>query len=143
MVAVYTDGSAWPNPGPGGWAWWVNDHTHDHGHEPGPTTNQRMEVMAVIRALSDLPPSWDIDIVTDSAYVYDTVTKGRLADWEARGWRTQGRKPVANLDLWLTLQPLLVERAAPVTWTKVRGHQGIHGNEQADLLAGRWRDVVQ
>ncbi len=136
VVEIYTDGACKGNPGVGGWgallAW--GDHRRElYGGEPM-TTNNRMELTAVIRALEALKRPSRVRLYTDSAYVQQGITRW-IHDWERRGWKTADRKPVKNEDLWRRLAEL-VERHQ-IDWVWVRGHGGDPGNEAADRLANR------
>jgi len=133
-VTIHTDGACSGNPGPGGWGaileW--NGHSREISGGERETTNNRMELMAAIRALEALKRSCEVKIVTDSQYVMRGVTEWMDA-WKARGWRTAGKKPVKNRELWERLDSQLGRHR--VRWQWVRGHQGHDGNERADLLA--------
>lgn len=134
VVEVYTDGSASPNPGPGGWAAVVveagrqRELSGDEAH----TTNNRMELRAALEALRALPRSKRIRVHTDSQYLRLGITE-YLASWQRAGWKTRARQPVANQDLWQALVEALAGRT--VTWVWVRGHSGNPLNEAADQLA--------
>ncbi len=133
-VEIYTDGACKGNPGPGGWGALLRSGTHQKelfGGVPE-TTNNRMELTAVIRALQALKRHSRVSIHTDSQYVQKGVTEW-LAGWKARGWRTAARQPVRNLDLWQELEPLLSQHE--LSWHWVRGHSGHPENERADQLA--------
>ncbi|MFN8126652.1 MAG: ribonuclease HI [Candidatus Nanopelagicales bacterium] len=133
-VIMYTDGACKGNPGPGGWGVLLEwgDHTRElHGGEPA-TTNNRMELTAVIEGLRTLNRSCRIRIVTDSVYVRDGVTSW-MANWKRNGWVTSAKKPVKNRDLWEVLDAELA--AHQVEWEWVKGHAGHPGNERADELA--------
>lgn len=133
-VEIYTDGACKGNPGPGGWGALMRSGTHEKelfGGAPD-TTNNRMELTAVIRALQALKRRSRVSIHTDSQYVQKGVTEW-LAGWKARGWRTAARQPVRNLDLWQELEPLLTQH--DLSWHWVRGHSGHPENERADQLA--------
>ena len=136
QVTIYTDGACKGNPGPGGWGALLRFGERErevYGGEPL-TTNNRMELTAVIRALETLERPCRVEIYTDSQYVKNGITEW-LAQWKRRGWLTADRKPVKNADLWQAL-----ERAAArhsVSWHWVRGHSGHDGNERADALANR------
>jgi ribonuclease HI len=132
QTVVYTDGSCLGNPGPGGWAWAVDDGPCDSGGEPH-TTNQRMEVTAVIRALESLPGP--LHVMSDSTYVVNCFEQRWWAGWLRRGWRNSQGKPVANRDLWETLLPLVLEADRPVTFGWVKGHSGDRMNDVVDQLA--------
>ena len=129
---VYTDGACRGNPGPGGWAWAVEGGPSDSGGEPH-TTNQRMEVTAVIRALDAL--AGPVHVVSDSTYVVNCFRQKWWVGWERRGWRNTQGKPVANQDLWKELLPLVLESDRPVTFAWVKGHSGDRMNDLVDLLA--------
>lgn len=136
VVDIYTDGACKGNPGVGGWGALLRsgDRTHEiFGGEPL-TTNNRMELTAVIRALEALKRPSRVRLHTDSQYVQQGIT-GWIHQWKKRGWRTADRKPVKNEDLWRRLD----EIAAPheIEWVWVRGHSGHDGNERADALANR------
>ncbi len=133
-VIIYTDGACSGNPGPGGWGavLYYNGHEKElSGHEAD-TTNNRMEMMAAIRALESLKRPCKAALYTDSQYLRDGITIW-LADWKKRGWKTAAKKPVKNQDLWQALEAALARHE--VEWHWVRGHDGNHGNERADVLA--------
>ena len=131
-LAVYTDGACRGNPGPGGWAWAVSEDWFESGAEPH-TTNQRMELTAVLRAIEAFPPPATVTVVSDSTYVVNCFRQRWWAGWERRGWRNAKNEPVANQDLW---RPLL-ETALPrrIEWRWVKGHAGNAMNELVDHLA--------
>ncbi len=136
-VRVYTDGACSGNPGPGGWgAILVSEKPKGRkeisGAEPA-TTNNRMELTAVIESLSCLTESCEVTVVTDSKYVADAFRQGWLEKWISNGWRTANKKPVKNADLWRKL--LAVISAHQVKWEWIRGHSGQPENERADELA--------
>ena len=134
MIEIYTDGACRGNPGPGGWAALLQRGKREKelsGAEPL-TTNNRMELTAVIRALEALKRPVQARVYTDSEYVRRGITEW-LAAWKSRGWRTAARKPVKNQDLWQRLDAA-VERHT-VHWHWVRGHSGHDLNERADELA--------
>ncbi len=131
-TVVYTDGSCLGNPGPGGWAWAVPDGASESGAEPH-TTNQRMEIMAVVRALEALPGQ--VHVVSDSTYVVNCFRQKWWVGWRRRGWRNAQGKPVANRDLWEQLLALAVDGDRAVTFAWVRGHSGDPMNELVDELA--------
>jgi ribonuclease HI len=133
-VEMFTDGACKGNPGPGGWGVVIRAGTREKdlsGGEPL-TTNNRMELLAAIRGLEALTRPCRVALYTDSVYVRDGITKW-IHGWRKNGWRTAGRKPVKNAELWQEL----VEAAAPhrVEWHWVKGHSGHAGNERADQLA--------
>jgi ribonuclease HI len=134
QAVIYTDGACSGNPGPGGWGVVLRYGTavkELHGGDPS-TTNNRMELMAAIRALEALTRPVSVRLYTDSRYVLDGITKW-VPGWQRNGWRTSSRHPVKNVELWQRL----VAAMAPhkVTWEWVRGHAGDPGNERADELA--------
>ena len=137
LTVVFTDGSCRGNPGPGGWAWLVDGGPSDSGGEPH-TTNQRMEVTAVVRALQALPGP--LHVVSDSTYVVNCFKDRWWAGWQRRGWRNTQGKPVANQDLWKELIPLVLESGRPVTFEWVKGHSGHRMNDLVDLLATQAAD---
>ena len=133
---AFTDGACRGNPGPGGWGVLLERGGRREefcGAEPE-TTNNRMELQAVIEVLRMLPDGAAVEVVTDSTYVMKGVQEW-LAGWKAKGWRTSQRKPVKNQDLWKTLDQLVSTHA--VHWRWVRGHTGVEGNERADALANQ------
>ncbi|MGC8466264.1 MAG: ribonuclease H family protein [Acidimicrobiales bacterium] len=132
MIEIYTDGACLGNPGPGGWAWVRADGAHGSGGE-SPTTNQRMELTAVIEALSANPGG--VVIVSDSTYVINCFKDRWWQKWQRTGWRNSKGEPVANADLWRRLIPLVTEREPEVTFRWVKGHAGTPLNEAADQLA--------
>ncbi|HYW91513.1 MAG TPA: ribonuclease HI [Gammaproteobacteria bacterium] len=140
-VTIYTDGACRGNPGPGGWGVLMRYGRHEkalHGGERD-TTNNRMELTAAIRALEALRRPCTVDLYTDSRYLRDGITRW-LVNWRHNGWRTAGRKPVKNADLWRRLDEL--SAGHQIRWHWVRGHQGNDGNERADALANRGADEV-
>ncbi|HEY7997039.1 MAG TPA: ribonuclease HI [Steroidobacteraceae bacterium] len=142
MIQIYTDGACRGNPGPGGWAALLMLGTHEKelsGAEAH-TTNNRMELTAVIRALEALKRSVAAQIYTDSQYVM-RGTMEWLPAWKARGWRTAGRKPVKNQDLWERLDALSTQHR--LEWHWVPGHAGVAGNERVDRLANEAIDTMQ
>jgi len=136
IVDIYTDGACKGNPGPGGWGALLRfDHNERElfGGEPA-TTNNRMELLAVIEALSALTRPCRVRLHTDSRYVQQGITAW-IENWKRRGWRTADNKPVRNIDLWERLDALASRHE--VNWIWVKGHAGHDGNERADLLANR------
>jgi ribonuclease HI len=131
-TVVYTDGSCLGNPGPGGWAWAVDGGQSDAGGEPH-STNQRMEVLAVIRALEVLVGP--VHVVSDSTYVVNCFRQKWYTGWHRRGWRNSQGKPVANRDLWERLFDLALDPDRPVTFAWVKGHSGDRMNDVVDALA--------
>jgi ribonuclease HI len=135
-VVIYTDGACKGNPGPGGWGAWLRWGEHEKelfGGEPT-TTNNRMELTAVIEALSTLKRPAVVAVYTDSEYVKNGITTW-IKGWKKRGWRTADNKPVKNIELWQRLDALVSQHQ--VSWHWVRGHTGDPGNERADELANR------
>jgi ribonuclease HI len=133
-VEVFTDGACKGNPGPGGWGVVLRMGHHEKdmaGNEPD-TTNNRMELTAVIRALQALKEPCHVHLHTDSRYVIDGITKW-IFGWQKNGWRTAARKPVLNADLWQEL--LLAIKRHRIEWIWVKGHDGHPENERADKLA--------
>jgi len=134
QIDIWTDGACKGNPGPGGWGVLLQQGQHEKtlcGGEAN-TTNNRMELLAVIRALQALKRPSHVTIHTDSQYVQKGMTQW-LANWKARGWRTAAKAPVKNADLWQTLDALAAMHT--LRWQWVKGHIGDPGNERADALA--------
>ncbi|HEY2976908.1 MAG TPA: ribonuclease HI [Burkholderiaceae bacterium] len=133
-VVVYTDGACKGNPGPGGWGVLLRwgDHAKELFGGETQTTNNRMELTAVIEALAALKQRCDVALYTDSAYVKNGITTW-IHNWKQRGWRTADKKPVKNIELWQRLDALASQH--DVRWHWVRGHTGDPGNERADELA--------
>ncbi|MGK7294424.1 MAG: ribonuclease HI [Candidatus Wenzhouxiangella sp. M2_3B_020] len=133
-VQIWTDGACRGNPGPGGWGAVLRFNGHERELAGGErdTTNNRMELMAAIRALEALKRPCRVHLVTDSNYVRQGITEW-LPRWRANGWRTAGRKPVKNADLWQRLEEAASRHE--VRWSWVRGHSGHPENERADRLA--------
>jgi ribonuclease HI len=137
VVDIYTDGACSGNPGPGGWGVLLmqGDHTRELcGGEPSGTTNNRMELMAAIKALETLKRPSKVRLHTDSVYVRSGITSW-LAKWKSNGWRTADKKPVKNADLWERLDA--ATRKHEIEWLWVKGHAGDPGNERADALANQ------
>lgn len=133
-VIMYTDGACRGNPGPGGWGAVLMSGMHRKELSGGErdTTNNRMEMMAVIRGAEVLKLGCSIDIHTDSKYVMKGMTEW-VDGWKKRGWRTASRQPVKNVDLWQRLEQALARHQ--VNWYWVKGHSGVPDNERADELA--------
>jgi ribonuclease HI len=133
-VHIFTDGACKGNPGPGGWAAVLRLGAHEKELTGGArdTTNNRMELTAVIRALAALTQPCEVTLQTDSRYVIDGITKW-VHGWIKKGWVNSKREPVANEDLWRDL--LIVTRKHKITWEWVKGHAGNPENERADRLA--------
>ena len=135
-VVIYTDGACKGNPGPGGWgAMLTSGDTCKEliGGELG-TTNNRMEMMAVIEALAALKRPCRVTLYLDSEYVRKGITEW-ISGWKARGWRTAAKQPVKNVDLWQKLDALVSSGEHVIDWRWVKGHAGDPGNERADALA--------
>jgi len=137
-VTIYTDGACKGNPGPGGWGVLLQSGASRKELFGGErhTTNNRMEIMAVIQALSALNRPCHVVIHLDSEYVRKGITEW-IAGWKARGWRTAGKSPVKNIDLWQQLDALVTSGDHRIDWRWVRGHSGDPGNERADALANQ------
>ena len=135
-MKIYTDGACLGNPGPGGWGAVViqDQERRELSGGFGLTTNNRMELLAVVEALSLLPSRSTVELYTDSKYIHDAVQKGWLAKWKRNGWRTADKKSVKNQDLWLKIDALLQSHDVHFNW--VRGHSGHPENECCDNLAG-------
>ncbi len=136
VVEIYTDGACSGNPGPGGWGAVLSYRGHEKeisGGEPD-TTNNRMELTAVIAAIESLKRPATVRVHTDSVYVKDGITDW-IRRWKTNGWKTAKKKPVKNVDLWQRLDAALAAHA--LEWRWVKGHAGDPGNERADALARR------
>ena len=133
-VEIYTDGACRGNPGPGGWGATLEsgEHFRELSGAEADTTNNRMELTAVIRALEALKRRAAVTVHTDSEYVRRGITEW-LPNWKARDWRTADRKPVKNRDLWEQLDAAV--QGHDIEWQWVKGHSGIPGNERVDALA--------
>jgi ribonuclease HI len=140
-VNIWADGACRGNPGPGGWGVWLQSGEHEKELFGGEahTTNNRMELTAVIQALASLKRRCRVTMHTDSQYVKNGITSW-IHGWKARGWRAADGKPVKNIDLWQRLDEL--NRAHDVHWRWVKGHAGDAGNERADALANRGVDAT-
>lgn len=140
-VEIFTDGACSGNPGAGGYGVVMRYGSHEKelsGGEPS-TTNNRMELTAVIEGLSALKEPCRVILTTDSKYVADSVSKGWLYNWQKKNWVKSGNKPVPNADLWKRLIPLLNTHEVKFVW--VKGHAGHPENERCDSLAVVQRDV--
>lgn len=133
-IEIYTDGACSGNPGPGGWGavlrW--NGHEKELSGGAPETTNNRMEMTAVIEALGVLKRHSTVELYTDSKYVMQGLTEW-MAGWKARGWKTADKKPVKNQDLWQALDEAMQKHSVTIHW--VKGHAGHPENERADKLA--------
>ena len=137
-IEIYTDGACKGNPGPGGWGALLKSADSQQelfGGELG-TTNNRMEMQAVIEALSALKRPCKVTLHVDSQYVLKGMTEW-LSGWKARGWKTAAKQPVKNVDLWQRLDEVVSKSGHQIDWRWVRGHNGDPGNEHADMLANR------
>ena len=133
-IEIFTDGACKGNPGPGGWGAVLRSGGHEKeiaGSEAA-TTNNRMEMTAVIMALNALKAPSDVQLYTDSRYVIDGITKW-IFGWQKNGWKNSQKKPVLNADLWQAL--LDAKKPHKVSWHWVKGHDGHPENERADVLA--------
>jgi ribonuclease HI len=142
MIDIYTDGACRGNPGPGGWGALLimGASERELNGAESLTTNNRMELTAVIRALEALKRPVEARIYTDSEYVRRGITEW-VHNWKQRGWRTADRKPVKNQDLWQQLDELVARHQ--LQWHWIRGHSGIPGNERVDQLANAAIDAIQ
>ena len=138
-VVIYTDGACKGNPGPGGWGALLRSADGSEkelfGGELG-TTNNRMEMMAVIEALAALKRPCQVTLHVDSQYVLKGMTEW-LAGWKAKGWKTASKQPVKNVDLWQRMDALVNSAGHRIDWQWVKGHAGDPGNERADALANQ------
>ncbi len=142
-IEIHTDGACKGNPGPGGWGVLLKSgHTEKElfGGELA-TTNNRMELTAVIEALAALKRPCQVSLYLDSEYVRKGITEW-IHGWKARGWRTASKQPVKNVELWQRLDELVATAGHHIEWHWVRGHAGNPGNERADALANRGVDQV-
>ncbi len=133
-VEIFTDGACKGNPGPGGWGAWLVMGPNEKELFGGElnTTNNRMELKAVIEALSALKRPCEVTVHTDSQYVQKGISEW-IHGWKARGWKTAAREPVKNVDLWQALDA--AQARHQIHWRWVKGHAGHEGNERADALA--------
>jgi len=137
-LVIYTDGACSGNPGPGGWGalmLYAGREKELYGGEPD-STNNRMEMLAAIKALESLKPGYagEIELWTDSKYLKDGITKW-IVGWKQRGWKKADKKPVLNMDLWKRLDAVVEGKT--IDWRWVKGHAGDPGNERADALANK------
>ncbi len=134
VVVMYTDGACKGNPGPGGWGVWLQSGGHErelYGGE-AQTTNNRMELTAVIEGLNALKRPCQVELYLDSQYVRQGITEW-IHNWKKRGWVTADKKPVKNAELWRALDQATQRHT--INWHWVKGHAGDPGNEKADALA--------
>ena len=142
IVEIYTDGACSGNPGPGGWgALLINGECikEIYGSDPD-TTNNKMEVVAAIKALQNITKECEIRIYTDSIYLRDGMEKW-VDKWKKNGWRTANKQPVKNMDLWKQLDSL--RKNKNIKWFWVKAHNGNVNNEKADALACKGRDIAK
>jgi len=141
-VVIYTDGACKGNPGPGGWGALLRSGAHERELFGGEahTTNNRMELTAVIRALESLKRPCAVDLFTDSQYVKNGIETW-IRNWRRNGWKTSDKKPVKNEDLWRALDDAVARHQ--VKWHWVKGHAEDVDNERADALANRGVDAVR
>lgn len=143
-VEIYTDGACKGNPGPGGWGVLLRASNGQEKELFGgelETTNNRMELMAVIQALQALKRPCAVALYLDSEYVRKGITEW-IHGWRSKGWRTASKQPVKNADLWQTLDALVYQGAYQIDWHWVKGHAGHPENERADALANRGVEAV-
>jgi ribonuclease HI len=140
-VEIYTDGACRGNPGPGGWGATLEmgGHFRELSGAEAMTTNNRMELTAVISALEALKRPVSVKLYTDSEYVRRGITEW-LKSWKARGWKTADKKPVKNQDLWERLDAVAAQHQ--IEWHWVKGHSGVPGNERVDRLANAAIDAL-
>ncbi|ACV08566.1 ribonuclease H [Jonesia denitrificans DSM 20603] len=141
-VTMWTDGACKGNPGVGGWGVWMTSgaHTKELFGGENHTTNNRMELMAVIEGLRALKRPCDVNLHVDSTYVMKGITSW-IHGWKRNGWRTADKKPVKNAELWRELDDQVTRHR--VTWTWVKGHSGDVGNDKADELANKGVELVR
>ncbi|MGM0644955.1 MAG: ribonuclease HI [Thermodesulfobacteriota bacterium] len=135
-VRLYTDGACLGNPGPGGWGavlLYGDEARKELSGGFAQTTNNRMEMLALIEGLKALTRPCRVQVWTDSRYLHDGLTKGWLRKWQQNGWQTAAKKPVKNKDLWQELAALVAKHHVDLHW--VRGHSGDAENERCDVLA--------
>jgi ribonuclease HI len=140
-VEIYTDGACRGNPGPGGWGATLEmgEHFRELSGAEAMTTNNRMELTAVISALEALKRPVPVKLYTDSEYVRRGITEW-LKSWKARAWKTADKKPVKNQDLWERLDAVAAQHQ--IEWHWVKGHSGVPGNERVDRLANAAIDAL-
>ncbi len=133
-VDIYTDGACSGNPGPGGWGVLIEIDNKNIELSGGDreTTNNRMELMAAIKALEEIDQDYEITLYTDSNYVKDGITSW-ISNWKKNNWKTASKKDVKNKELWMRLDEAIKDKN--ISWVWVKGHAGNAGNEQADYLA--------
>jgi ribonuclease HI len=138
LITIYTDGACKGNPGPGGWGVLLKSGATEKELFGGEreTTNNRMEMTAVIEALKALKRPCQVTLHLDSKYVLQGITEW-LPGWKAKGWKTAAKQPVKNVDLWQELDALAHTAGHQIEWRWVKGHAGDPGNERADALANK------
>ncbi|MBS3179766.1 MULTISPECIES: ribonuclease HI [unclassified Pseudoclavibacter] len=143
-VVMYTDGACKGNPGPGGWGVWLKSGDHERELFGGElnTTNNRMELKAVIEGLSALKKPCNVALYLDSQYVRKGITEW-IKGWKAKGWKTASKQPVKNAELWKELDSLVEDSGHTIEWRWVKGHSGDVGNERADMLANKGVDQAR
>ena len=136
MIKIYTDGACKGNPGIGGWGAIImqNEKNIELFGGENETTNNRMELMAVIMALKEISSNLELTIYTDSTYVQKGISEW-IKNWKVNNWRSSSKKPVKNKDLWIELDEAVGSRK--INWEWVKGHAGNEGNEKADELANQ------
>ncbi|MBR7039379.1 MAG: ribonuclease HI [Oscillospiraceae bacterium] len=141
-VEIFTDGACSGNPGPGGWGTVLRfgEHEKELSGAEASTTNNRMEMTAVIRGLAALKEPCEVTLTTDSQYVVNSITKGWVYGWKKRGWVKSDKTPALNVDLWEQMLPLLETHKVTFVW--VRGHAGHPENERCDRLAVEARERI-
>ena len=141
-IEIYTDGACKGNPGPGGWGALLRtgEHVKELFGGEANTTNNRMELKAVIEALNALTRPCNVVVHTDSQYVQKGISEW-IHGWKARGWKTAAKAPVKNVDLWQALDAAQAPHS--IEWRWVKGHAGHEGNERADALANRGVDMAE
>jgi ribonuclease HI len=137
-VQIYTDGACKGNPGPGGWGAWLKSGATEKELFGGEldTTNNRMELTAVIEGLAALKRPCKVLVYLDSQYVRQGITEW-IRGWKAKGWMTAAKQPVKNVELWKRLDQLVQDGGHQIEWRWVKGHSGDPGNERADMLANK------
>jgi ribonuclease HI len=140
-VQIYTDGACKGNPGPGGWGAWLKSGPTEKELFGGElaTTNNRMELQAVIEGLAALKRPCKVTLYLDSQYVRQGITEW-IKGWKAKGWMTASKQPVKNVELWKRLDALVQGGGHQIEWRWVKGHSGDPGNERADMLANKGVD---
>lgn len=140
-VQIYTDGACKGNPGPGGWGAWLKSGPTEKELFGGElaTTNNRMELQAVIEGLTALKRPCKVTLYLDSQYVRQGITEW-IKGWKAKGWMTASKQPVKNVELWKRLDALVQGGGHQIEWRWVKGHSGDPGNERADMLANKGVD---